>query len=164
MKQIIKATTVVDAMAEVIKLIDARLLAAGAKRGRAHTVHDRQFAEGAIATLAELRDVLSDALVVPNRKPRQYFTLLERGEDGIWQIAFGDYDREAVAEEMRDILSKEPRGSRSASRYQIIESGPSQAEIDAEVGRANRLGPLASIPTIVTARNPRKIRRDGASR
>ena len=35
------------------------------------------------------------------RKPRPYFTLLQRHE-GVWGVEFGDYDREVVEAELED--------------------------------------------------------------
>lgn len=166
MKQIIKAKTVPDAINEVIGMIDARYRTACDRHARSHTVHDRQFAAGAMKTLEDLRGSLSTALIsrIPAAPAQRYFSLLERNENGRWQIAFGDYDREVVVDEMRDLRDKEPHRSRSPSRYQIMESGPTQDEIDAELVRVNRLGPIASIPVIVVARKPRKNSRASAAR
>jgi len=57
-------------------------------------------------------------------KSRNYFTLAVL-ENGQWSAAFGDYDREAVAQERIDTYSGKPA--------RIIKTSPHQADINAAI-------------------------------
>lgn len=67
-------------------------------------------------------------------KARTYFTLAIRA-DGVWSPQFGDYDRETVEQEARDM-----RDSDSALRSKdckVISSGDSQDAINAAIAKLN---------------------------
>jgi hypothetical protein len=66
---------------------------------------------------------------------RTYYTLLEKHHgDNTWRIAFGDYDREVVAQERDDIRDG---GSFEGQRLKIIWSLDSQEAIDRRVAEIN---------------------------
>ncbi|MCP1937405.1 hypothetical protein J2R95_003200 [Bradyrhizobium japonicum] len=66
---------------------------------------------------------------------RTYYTLLEKHhDDTAWSIAFGDYDREVVAQERDDI--RDGHGF-EGQRLKIIATNDAQADIDAKVAEIN---------------------------
>lgn len=68
---------------------------------------------------------------------RTYFTLCERGDDGVWRAEFGDYDRETVEAERADYRDHGKR----AKTLKIVRSGDTQAEIEAAVKELNAAEP-----------------------
>jgi hypothetical protein len=72
---------------------------------------------------------------------KPYFTLLERDHPGDrWAIAFGDYQRSVVAQEMDDLrYAAFPTGRRTKNgrEWKIIRTSDGQKEIEAEVARIN---------------------------
>ena len=67
-------------------------------------------------------------------KRRAYFTLLSKGpDDDRWSIEFGDYDRNTVRDERDDMKD----GHYCDHRFRIIETGDTQAELDAAVALLN---------------------------
>lgn len=71
-------------------------------------------------------------------KRRTYYSLLEM-QDGQWAIAFGDYERAVVRQELLDL--KEGAGRKT--RYMIVETMDDQASIDAAVAHYNAELPYA---------------------
>lgn len=67
---------------------------------------------------------------------RPYFTLVERQPDGPWTPQFGDYDKECVENERRDML-RSAVGRIRAKDLKIIRSGARQADINAAIAKLN---------------------------
>jgi hypothetical protein len=67
---------------------------------------------------------------------RKYFTLLQL-IDGVWSIQFGDFDRECVDAERRDMLTGTGMCPPKARELKIITSGSRQHEIVAKVAELN---------------------------
>lgn len=67
---------------------------------------------------------------------RPYFTLVERAPDGPWSPQFGDYDKECVEDERRDMLHSAAGRIRSKD-LKIIRSGARQADIAAAIAKLN---------------------------
>lgn len=65
----------------------------------------------------------------------KYYTILERNAGESWAIAWGDYDRETVKEEMADLKS----GYNRAQHYMIMITGDTQAEIEAGRDHENKI-------------------------
>jgi hypothetical protein len=70
-----------------------------------------------------------------------YYTLLERvTPTAPWGIAFGDHDRQTVADELESLIDHEPaRMTRKqiAARWQIVKTDHTQAAIDKKVAELN---------------------------
>jgi hypothetical protein len=77
--------------------------------------------------------------VAAKAKNRKYYTLLEKLPSGrfrgVWTIQFGDYDRSVVVQEMNDM--RENGGFVKGTKFKIIATGHTQAEIDAVVAELN---------------------------
>lgn len=67
---------------------------------------------------------------------KAYYTLAERQPDGTWAPAFGDYDKDVVAQERADMLHGSA-GRIRAKDLRIVRSGDSQAAIDAAIAKLN---------------------------
>lgn len=68
-----------------------------------------------------------------------YFTLIERDStDDMWRIAFGDYVRSVVQDEMRDMKDR-ARIEKTGALFRIIRTDEAQAAIDAEVAKLNAI-------------------------
>lgn len=67
---------------------------------------------------------------------KPYFTLAERTPDGPWGPQFGDYDKEVVEDERRDMLYS-GAGRLRGKDLRIVRSGDTQAEIDAAIAKLN---------------------------
>ena len=77
-----------------------------------------------------------------------YFTLIERDKtEGSWRIAFGDYVRSVVQEEMRDMRDR-ARIEKTGTIFRIIRTDDSQRAIDAEVAIWNAEPSWNEAPTI----------------
>jgi hypothetical protein len=69
-----------------------------------------------------------------SKRNRTYYTLLSREPHSKrWCIEFGDYSRSVVRQERDDMKD----GDYCDHAFKIIETGETQAEIDAEVARLN---------------------------
>jgi hypothetical protein len=69
---------------------------------------------------------------------RPYFTLVELGNCGKWFIEFGDYDRETVAQEMRDRKDAARYINRGTCPMKIVRTANArQASINAAVDKLN---------------------------
>lgn len=70
--------------------------------------------------------------------PKRYYTLLSREPRQQWCIAFGDYSRRTVGDEMADMRYEATRGGRHTNtEYRIIITGDAQAEIRRAVEELN---------------------------
>ena len=68
----------------------------------------------------------------------KYYTLLEK-HAGAWAVAFGDYDREVVADERADLID----GGQRAKDLKVITTNEDAASINAAIARLNG-APLVS--------------------
>lgn len=67
---------------------------------------------------------------------KAYYTLAERQPDGAWAPQFGDYDKDVVVQERRDMLYS-GAGRLRGKDLRIVRSGDSWAEIDAAIAKLN---------------------------
>ena len=84
-------------------------------------------------------------------KAQKYYTLLGLNTDHVWEIIFGDYDREVVEDERDDIKDNQENGVfHDIAKFKIIttnaigrgySSSDKQADIDLAVKRLNALEP-----------------------
>lgn len=70
---------------------------------------------------------------------KTYYSLVERRANGQWGPQFGDYDKEAVEAERRDMLYS-GAGRLRGKDLKIIKTGDRQADIDAAVAKLNGAG------------------------
>jgi hypothetical protein len=69
----------------------------------------------------------------------KYFTLVAREPDGRWSQQFGDYDRATVDDEKRDYAEHIGVTWPKGTEFKVVQSGDTQAEIDAVVAALNSL-------------------------
>jgi hypothetical protein len=73
-----------------------------------------------------------------NGASRPYYNLLEQSAPGQpWSIQFGDYSRQCVEFERRDMAEK-ARFLRTGERYRILRTADTQAAIYAGLAALNR--------------------------
>ena len=90
--------------------------------------------------------------------PRKYWTLAERGEDGKWAIAFGDYERRVVQDEADDMVNSGTK----RKNLKIITSDHSRAAVEGAVAALNE-GVLDGAPDIVPSPEAHEIGADETS-
>ena len=67
-------------------------------------------------------------------KTRKYYTLVGLNTDHVWEIIFGDYDREVVEDERDDIKDNQENGVfHDIAKFKIITTSDKQADIEAKV-------------------------------
>ena len=67
-------------------------------------------------------------------KTQKYYTLVGLNTDHVWEIIFGDYDREVVEDERDDIKdNQENRVFHDITKFKIITTSDKQADIEAKV-------------------------------
>jgi len=74
-------------------------------------------------------------------KTRKYYTLVGLNTDHVWEIIFGDYDREVVVDEVRAWVDAGRDDSYPSLR--IITTSDAQADIEAKVAGLKK-NPLTS--------------------
>lgn len=67
---------------------------------------------------------------------KAYYTLAERQPDGTWAPQFGDYDKDVVVQERRDMLYS-GAGRLRGKDLRIVRSGAWQADINAAIAKLN---------------------------
>ncbi len=72
-------------------------------------------------------------------KTRKYYTLVGLNTDHVWEIIFGDYDREVVEDEKSD--QEDADCSDDYLSFKIIKTNEAQADIYAEVAGLNEAPP-----------------------
>ena len=71
-------------------------------------------------------------------KTQKYYTLVGLNTDHVWEIIFGDYDREVVEDERDDIKDNQENGVfHQIAKFKIITTSDKQADIDLAVKRLN---------------------------
>jgi hypothetical protein len=73
---------------------------------------------------------------------RKYYTLLERTPGELWAPQFGDYEREVVEQEQRDM--KDSGSFTKGTKFLIIETGTRQYQVSDAIRLLNdELAPIA---------------------
>lgn len=70
---------------------------------------------------------------------RKYYSILAKPPGHLWSIQFGDYDKETVHEEMRDMKDHVGKDCEweKGTKFKIITTGDKRKDIEAAVEKLN---------------------------